>query len=108
MISWRSKKQTTVSRLSTEVEYRALANATNVLIWLRWLLVDLGIDYSLATNLYCDNQSAIQIADNDVFLDSLMTLHYYLPSNEPNSLSDDLNSPVDASPVIIVACMSSR
>ena len=69
LISWRSKKQTLVARSSTEAEYRALANTTQELVWLRWLLSDMGVSHSAATNLYCDNQSAIQIAHNDVFHD---------------------------------------
>ncbi|XP_019052685.1 PREDICTED: uncharacterized protein LOC109114473 [Nelumbo nucifera] len=67
LISWRSKKQMVVSRSSTEAEYRALADTTSELLWLRWLLNDMGITHSSATPLHCDNRSAIQIAHNDVF-----------------------------------------
>ncbi|GAV90077.1 hypothetical protein CFOL_v3_33486 [Cephalotus follicularis] len=67
LISWRSKKQTVVSRSSTEAEYRALAYATSELLWIRWLLQDMGVSQSTSTPIYCDNQSAIQIAHNDVF-----------------------------------------
>ena len=67
LISWRSKKQTVVACSSTEAEYRALEATTAELIWLRWLLQDLGVDCSTATKLHCDNRSAIQIAHNDVF-----------------------------------------
>ena len=55
LISWRSKKQIVIVHSNTEVEYRALAATTAELIWLRWLLHDLGVDCSTATKLHCDN-----------------------------------------------------
>uniref|UniRef100_A0A2N9HKJ7 Reverse transcriptase Ty1/copia-type domain-containing protein n=1 Tax=Fagus sylvatica TaxID=28930 RepID=A0A2N9HKJ7_FAGSY len=54
-------------RRSTTRKYRALADTTAELLWLRWLLQDLGIDCSTAVPIHCDNRSAIQIAHNDVF-----------------------------------------
>ena len=67
LISCRSKKQIVVARSSTEAEYRALPATTAKLIWLRWLLHNLGVDCSTETKIHCDNQSAIQITHNDVF-----------------------------------------
>ena len=67
LISWRSKKQTFVARCSTEAEYRAFADTTSELLWLRWLLKDLGVSTSSITPLYYDNQSVIHITHNDVF-----------------------------------------
>ncbi|KAL3720355.1 hypothetical protein ACJRO7_005217 [Eucalyptus globulus] len=67
LISWRSKKQTTIARSSTEAEYRALADTTSELLWLRWLLEDMGVRHNGGTVIHCDNRSAIQIAHNDVF-----------------------------------------
>ena len=67
LISWRSKKQQLVSRSSTEAEYRALADTTSEILWIRWLLGDLGFPQTSPSDLYCDNRSAIQIAHNDVF-----------------------------------------
>ena len=67
LISWRSKKQTHVAHSSTEAEYCALADTIFELLWLQWLLKDLSVFTSFATPLYCDNQSTIHIAHNDVF-----------------------------------------
>ncbi|KAL0536936.1 hypothetical protein IC582_025901 [Cucumis melo] len=67
LISWRSKKQSVVFRSSTESEYCALADATSELLWLRWLLTDMGAPQTSPTILHCDNRSAIQIAHDDVF-----------------------------------------
>ena len=46
LISWRSKKQTFVARSSTEAEYHTLADTTSELLWLQWLLKDLGVSTS--------------------------------------------------------------
>ena len=67
LISLRSKKQIVFACSSIEDEYRALTATTTELIWLRWLLQDLGVDCSTTTKLHCDNRSAIQIAHNNVF-----------------------------------------
>ena len=56
-----------MARSSTKAEYRVLADTTSELLWLRWLLTDLGVSTSSTTPLYCDNQSAIHITHNDVF-----------------------------------------
>ena len=45
-ISWKTKKQPTVSRSSVEGEYQAMAFATSELIWLRTLLHDFAVDHS--------------------------------------------------------------
>lgn len=67
LISWKSKKQSVVSRSSTESEYRSLAHATCELIWLRQLLKDLHITVTSPAKLFCDNKSALHIATNLVF-----------------------------------------
>ncbi|XP_026451234.1 uncharacterized protein LOC113351469 [Papaver somniferum] len=67
LISWRSKKQSVVSHSSAEAEYRALPHTTSEIVWLRWLLSDMGVYLSEPTPLFCDNKTAIHIAHNDVF-----------------------------------------
>jgi hypothetical protein len=66
-ISWRTKKQHTVSRSFAEAEYRALASTTCELTWLKTLLHDLGVHHSQPMFLHCDNQAALHIAQNPVF-----------------------------------------
>jgi len=66
-ISWKSKKQGTVSRSSSEAEYRAMAQAASEITWLVRLLDELGVSNLTPVKLSCDNQSALHIAKNPVF-----------------------------------------
>lgn len=66
-ISWKSKKQATVSRSSSEAEYRSMAYASSEVVWLVRLLEDLGITSLKPVTLHCDNMSALHIAQNPVF-----------------------------------------
>ena len=67
LISWKSKKQQTVSRSSAEAEYRAMAHATCEAIWLISLFNDFGIKIKRPVRVLCDNQSAIYLTKNPVF-----------------------------------------
>jgi len=50
-ISWKAKKQTTVSRLSAEAEYRSMAAVTSELVWLKALLASLGVFHTQGAHL---------------------------------------------------------
>ncbi|CAI0453850.1 unnamed protein product [Linum tenue] len=67
LISWKSKKQRTVARSSTEAEYRALALATSETIWIQNLLAELHYSLPAAPTLYCDNLGAVNFSSNPVF-----------------------------------------
>jgi len=43
LVSWCARKQATVSRSSTEAEYKLVANATAEVMWIQKLLDELGI-----------------------------------------------------------------
>lgn len=57
----------TVSRPSLEAEYRALALTICEIQWLLYLLYNLNQPHLVAVPLFCDNLSAIHIAQNLVF-----------------------------------------
>lgn len=64
LISWCSKKQTTISRSNTEAEYRSVANATTEILWLQSLLKELKISSNRKPILWCDNQSTIYMTSD--------------------------------------------
>jgi hypothetical protein len=63
-ISWQAKKQTTVAHSTVESEYAAMAHAAKEMIWLQYLLKDLGMSKYAPTILFGDNQGAISLAKN--------------------------------------------
>ncbi|XP_057993063.1 uncharacterized mitochondrial protein AtMg00810-like, partial [Hevea brasiliensis] len=67
LVSWRSKKQSVVSRSSAESEYRAMAQSVCEVMWILQLLDETGFKTSLPAKLWCDNQAALHIASNPVF-----------------------------------------
>jgi histone deacetylase 1/2 len=67
LISWSSKKQPTVSRSSTEAEYKALANGAAEAIWIESLLKELGVLQQRTPIIWCDNLRATYLTANPVF-----------------------------------------
>jgi len=67
LMSWKSKKQQTVSLFSAEAEYRNMRRLVAELAWLSQLLHELTVDNITPIPLKCDNQASIYIAKNPVF-----------------------------------------
>ena len=66
MISWKSKKQSIVSRSSME-SYRAMAQCLCEIMWIRQFFIEVGIATSILVKLWCDNQAVMHITSNFVF-----------------------------------------
>jgi hypothetical protein len=67
LMSWCARKHATVSRSSTEAEYKSLANATTKVMWVQKLLDELGILHPRVVRLWCDNIEAKYLSANPVF-----------------------------------------
>ena len=63
-ISWRAKKQPTVSRSSCESKYCALALTVAEVLWLTHLLRDLRVTLPHRPLFLCDNKSPIFLSSN--------------------------------------------
>ncbi|XP_019191498.1 PREDICTED: uncharacterized protein LOC109186038 [Ipomoea nil] len=67
LISWLSKKQCTVTRSSTEAEYKALTDVSIEVTWVVSLLQELGLHSGQPATLWCDNLGVTYLCANPVF-----------------------------------------
>jgi hypothetical protein len=65
LVSWSSKKQTSVALSTAEVEYVVIGQCCVQLLWMRQTLLDFGYNLSKVP-LLSDNESAIRLVDNPV------------------------------------------
>jgi hypothetical protein len=65
LVSWSSKKQTSVALSTAEVEYVATGQCCVQVLWMRETLRDFGYNSSKVL-LLCDNESAIRLVHNPV------------------------------------------
>ncbi|GKA44372.1 retrotransposon protein, putative, ty1-copia subclass [Tanacetum coccineum] len=66
VVRWKATLQHVVALSTTEAEYMALTEAVKESIWLKGLLIELGVNLkSVIVN--CDNQSAIHLSRNAMF-----------------------------------------
>ncbi|CAL8132729.1 unnamed protein product [Prunus armeniaca] len=55
LVTWHCKKQNVVSRFFAECEYIGIAQGICEILWLRWLLTEIGFKQRTATKLHCDS-----------------------------------------------------
>ncbi|XP_014515533.1 uncharacterized protein LOC106773347 [Vigna radiata var. radiata] len=67
VFSWCSKKQEVVAQSTVEAEFILAVAAVNQVIWLRNILIDLGMKQDKCTKVFVDNQAAISISHNPIF-----------------------------------------
>ena len=59
--------QSVISQSSTESKHRVMAQSICEIMWIRQLLMEVAIKTSVPAKLWCDNQSAMNIASNTAF-----------------------------------------
>jgi hypothetical protein len=109
LVSWSSKKQTSVALSTTETEYVAAGQCCAQLLWMRQTLRDFVYNLSKVP-LLCDNESAIRMADNPVEHSRTKHIdirHHFLRDhqqkgdievfyvNTENQLADTFTKPLD-------------
>ncbi|XP_070037097.1 uncharacterized mitochondrial protein AtMg00810-like [Nicotiana tomentosiformis] len=67
LISWKSKKQQTISRSSAEEEYKSMTSAVAGITWLLGLCKEHGIATREPVIVHTDSKAAMQIAANPIF-----------------------------------------
>ncbi|CAI7856337.1 unnamed protein product [Closterium sp. NIES-54] len=83
-ISWQSSKKELIALSSAEIEYIALCSATKEGLYLRELLEEVKLAQLPSFSLFCDNQSAIRIANKNGFANRTkhIALRYFFVKDE--------------------------
>lgn len=66
LVTYRSKKQSVVARISADAEYISMALGIYVVMWLEGQLEELRMPMNLLMRLYCDDKAVINIANNSI------------------------------------------
>lgn len=98
LISWSSKKQPTVSKSSTEAEYRSLSETASEMAWMCQILRELGVPLHLTPQLFCDNLSAVMLTANPGYLQLADIFTKSLPEAPFTALRRKLGVDVPSTP----------
>lgn len=67
VVSWSSRKQKTVADSTMVAEYIVVSEAARELVWCHYLLNGLGAPCQGPTTLLCDNNTAINLSEDQVY-----------------------------------------
>jgi hypothetical protein len=73
LVSWSSRKHSSVAQSTTEAEYVSAASCCSQLLWITYTMSDFGEDYTHVP-LQCDSTSAISVAKNPVLHSKTMRI----------------------------------
>ena len=75
LVSWFSKKQSSIALSTAEAEYVVVASCCTQLLWMRQILQDIQIKCSPPISILCDNTSAISISKNHIIHSKAKHIH---------------------------------
>jgi hypothetical protein len=64
LVSWLSKKNSSVSLSTTKSEYIAATTCCTQVLWMKQTLQDIQVEYDEPISIFCDNTSVISISKN--------------------------------------------
>jgi hypothetical protein len=64
LVSWLSKKQSSISLSTTDAEYIEATTCCTQVFWMKQTLTDIQVEYDEPIPIYCDNTNAISISKN--------------------------------------------
>lgn len=62
LITWRSKKKKIIARSNAHVKFEGITYGVCILLWIKSVFKDLGVEYTKPMNFHCDNKTSIEIA----------------------------------------------
>jgi hypothetical protein len=97
LVSWSSRKQSSVAQSTTEAEYVAAASCCSQLLWITYTLSDFG-EECFHVPLMCDSTSAISVAKNPVLhsrTKHIEVRYHFLRDNVEKGNIDLINVPTE-------------
>ena len=76
LVTWRNRKQSHISKSSTEAEFRAMPKGIDEVMWIQILLDELKISYIKPIDIRCENKSAICIAHDPVYHEMMKHVNF--------------------------------
>jgi hypothetical protein len=64
LVSWLSKKHSSISLSTVEAEYIAAATCCTQVLWMKKNMIDIQVEYDEPIPIYCDNISTISVSKN--------------------------------------------
>jgi hypothetical protein len=66
LVSWLSKKKSSLSLSTTEAEYIVATSYCTQVLWMKQTMTYIQVEYDEVTPIYCDNTNTISISKNSV------------------------------------------